>query len=414
MDFREDVHDEVRPSLGSLQSYFAKCYGTSRWRTLRAALEAPAQKVAWLNLRAEPPKASLPSTVKLIVHKSGSAFLMCSNGSDGSAELPAPSPCQLCSDFYPGGSTQKVTSHYLLDGASILPALALDPLPGEQVLDMCAAPGGKSLILAGQLFRQDAAHATPNSASQAAAPPRRTSLLVSNDKTAARRGRLKRVLQEYLGPSMVSDHGPVIVSSVDATESRVSPTWPMHFDKILVDAPCSSERHIIHGAPGASWSASRLKRDAQVQQLLLRSAVRRLKPAGGKLVYSTCSIAPIENDGVIAKLLAHERYGIGLTVQDPLAELRHPSFRPLVLGVERTRHGAIMLPDKSGFGPIYWAVLVRSKGVTDDGAVSASSSAESDSDDSVSDDGDDSDDGDGGDGGESDDLAATSDEEKRR
>jgi len=166
---------------------------------------------------------------------------------------------------------------------------------------------------------------------------------------------------------------------VDGVDHRAAAMhWPRYFDRILLDAPCSSERHVMHGASGADWSTARLKRDANLQLNLLRVAVRRLNPNGGRLVYSTCSIAPVENDAVISKLLSHPDYGAGLTLQDPLAELGGEQIWSILAGVERTRCGAIMLPDNSRFGPLYWAVLVRqTDGADSDGAAHPSSDDES-------------------------------------
>ena len=81
---------------------------------------------------------------------------------------------------------------------------------------------------------------------------------------------------------------------------------------------------------------------------------------GGRLVYSTCSLCDEENDGVVTKLLAHRRHGAGLKLVDALGgPLAEASIAPLLEGVHKTRCGALMLPDKSAFGPLYWAVLER-------------------------------------------------------
>merc|ERR1719352_1303514 len=147
--------------------------------------------------------------------------------------------------------------------------------------------------------------------------------------------------------------------------------WGMIFDRVLVDAPCSSDRHFAaewaasatrghatgveggKGGPGhrkpkprarkavasdggsfgGVWSKGRLKRDAQYQLLLVRRAVSLLKP-GGRLVYSTCSIDPQQNDGVIQKLLDKVSY---LRLLDPLGELQGAGVDELVDRVERTK-----------------------------------------------------------------------------
>ena len=138
-----------------------------------------------------------------------------------------------------------------------------------------------------------------------------------------------------------------------------APTWSyLGFDRILVDAPCSSERHFLHDADGSMWSRARLKRDAELQGSILRNAVRLLA-VGGRLVYATCSLAEEENDGVVKKLLAHKRHGSGLALVSPLTNLEGSALAPLLSGMTRTKCGALMLPDECSFGPLYWAVIER-------------------------------------------------------
>lgn len=190
------------------------------------------------------------------------------------------------------------------------------------------------------------------------------SLLVVNDKSNARRDRLQKVLGDYLPSRLLKEStqgnlkDAVTLSAVDGDKWGSTATlggWFGKFDRILVDAPCSSERHVMHGSGG--WSRAGLKKAAKLQQMLLRAVVRVLNPRGGRLVYSTCSIAYEENDGVVQKLLSHKRYGVGLRVRDPLDGL--DTMMPILKGVERTDFGAILLPDASGYGPIYWALLEK-------------------------------------------------------
>lgn len=166
---------------------------------------------------------------------------------------------------------------YYLDPASVEAAKALTLKAGDRVLDLCAAPGGKSLILASQL---------PEGAS-----------LTSNEWSRSRRIRLSKVLSEHI-PKPLSNQ--ITVSGRDSTK------WCLHeqdaYDKILLDAPCSSERHVWN-APShlQEWSPSRIKRLAQTQYTMLVSALEVVR-VGGEIVYSTCSLAEEENDGVLSKL----------------------------------------------------------------------------------------------------------------
>ncbi|MBN2049038.1 MAG: RsmB/NOP family class I SAM-dependent RNA methyltransferase [Spirochaetales bacterium] len=211
---------------------------------------------------------------------------------------------------------------YFLDGASTLPVKALDVHSGMRVLDLCAAPGGKSLLLA-------LAAGTEGS-------------LTANDRSSARRARLKRVLQEHL-PAELRER--VFVTGHDAAR------WCLYetdaYDRVLLDAPCSSEGHVIR-APEALkiWSPKRPHHLARQAFSMIASALRVTRP-GGLLVYATCSLVPEENDGPVERLV--QRYGA-------MAEVL-PAEAPWG---EATPFGRIILPDTAGGrGPIYFAVIRR-------------------------------------------------------
>ncbi|HTX71337.1 MAG TPA: 16S rRNA methyltransferase, partial [Rectinemataceae bacterium] len=113
------------------------------------------------------------------------------------------------------------------------------------------------------------------------------------------------------------------------------------YDAILLDAPCSSERHVLADARALEeWSPARSRNLAARQWALLSSAFLMLKP-GGCLVYSTCSLAPQENQGVVARL--EGKYG-GEFDFDPPEDGR----------CERAGAGMLMLPDRAGgAGPMF-------------------------------------------------------------
>jgi 16S rRNA C967 or C1407 C5-methylase (RsmB/RsmF family) len=206
---------------------------------------------------------------------------------------------------------------YYLDSASVFAASRLE-LPEEgTVLDACAAPGGKSLVLASHL---------PQGA-----------VLVANELSADRRRRLRDVLDRHLLPPL---RARVEVSGRDA--AAMCRSFESTFDAILLDAPCSSERHVLADPAALSaWSSARIRALARRQWALLSSAWIMLKP-GGELVYATCALSPEENDGVVSRAIG--KYGSAVSVE----RLSPP------VGGERTEHGLSILPDRAGgAGPMY-------------------------------------------------------------
>lgn len=207
-------------------------------------------------------------------------------------------------------------NYYLMDPASYYAAFELAKLPGEKVLDMCAAPGGKTLVLASTLNNGD--H------------------LVANERSAPRRNRLINTVKDYLGETE-----QIKVTKHDATR------WCLHeqaaYDKILLDVPCSSERHLLEKLSLLKdWKPARSKKLAITQWTLLSGAYEVLKP-GGYLMYSTCSISSFENDDVIEKLIN-----------------KHDSCEVIRLDLaEATKHGQVYLPDQSGYGPLYFSLIKK-------------------------------------------------------
>ncbi|MDR1251886.1 MAG: 16S rRNA methyltransferase [Treponema sp.] len=213
---------------------------------------------------------------------------------------------------------------YFLDYASVLAARSLrfpNPAkPAFTVLDACAAPGGKSLVIASAL-------------------PAGTRLL-ANEFSADRRRRLFETLDKHLDREKREQ---VRVSGFDAAAQGRRKSEHGRFAAILLDAPCSSEAHVLKDKHALSaWTPARPRFLARRQWALLSSAFLLLSP-GGSLVYATCAVSAEENDGVVRRLF--EKYG-GLAVPDP------PEFTE----GEKTEFGSIILPDNSGgIGPMYVA-----------------------------------------------------------
>lgn len=164
--------------------------------------------------------------------------------------------------------------------------------PGMRVLDLCAAPGGKSSQLAAALQGQG--------------------LLVSNEYVAARAEILKSNL-ERMGVS-----NAVVLNE---TPARIAAALPEFFDRVLVDAPCSGEG-MFRKEPAAlaQHCEALVKQCAELGADILDSAAAALAP-GGELVYSTCTFAPEEDEGQVAAFLQrHPEF----TLADVLGNVDHP------------------------------------------------------------------------------------------
>ena len=167
---------------------------------------------------------------------------------------------------------------YPLNPSSTLAVAALAPQPDEELLDLAAAPGGKTLLMAA---------AMNNSGRIAAVEP-----------VKARFHRL-RANVERCGVSNVAFYL--------ADGRSVGFKVPGRFDGVLLDAPCSSEARIRLAQPQTfvHWKPRKIKEAARKQRALLRSGFAAVKP-GGRLVYSTCSFAPEENEANVDYLLSRE------------------------------------------------------------------------------------------------------------
>jgi len=210
---------------------------------------------------------------------------------------------------------------YELDVASVLAALALPLSEGQKVLDLCAAPGGKALTL---IYKT-----------------RGRVEVALNELSNDRLQRLKAVCH---------DHLPEEVRQRIRFTKRDGSRWPARegeFDAILIDAPCSGERHLLSRPSELEhWTLKRSKGLAIRQHALLCSALEATR-VGGHILYSTCALSPLENDGVIEKFLARRKGRVRVCEA------------PLWIG-HRTEHGVQIAPDKfPGAGPIYYALVER-------------------------------------------------------
>jgi len=161
---------------------------------------------------------------------------------------------------------------YIQEASSMIPPLVLDPKPGERVLDMCAAPGSKTTQLAAMMNNKG--------------------VLVANDVTGVRLAALGVNLQRCGVRN-------VIMNRMQGFRIK-----DLEFDRVLVDAPCSGTGTIRKSLKTIDmWNPKLASHLAKTQRSLIRAGFELLKP-GGTLVYSTCTLEPEEDEGIIDWLLS--------------------------------------------------------------------------------------------------------------
>ncbi len=188
--------------------------------------------------------------------------------------------------------------YYIQEPSAMMPAELLEPRPGERILDLCAAPGGKSTQIAGKMEGKG--------------------FLLCNEIHPARAKILSENIERLgIRNACVSNEEP----------KRLAEVFPEYFDRILVDAPCSGEGMFRKNQEACGeWSPENVDMCAARQDQILDCAGKMLRP-GGRLVYSTCTFSWEENEGSIDRFLAgHPEYrilpvsreGLGLTGCDGL------------------------------------------------------------------------------------------------
>lgn len=193
-------------------------------------------------------------------------------------------------------------AYYIQEASAMAPAVYMDAKPGERVLDLCAAPGGKSTQLGAKMGGRG--------------------ILVCNEIHPAR----AKILSENIERMGIAN---ALVTN--ETPEKLAEHFPGYFDKILVDAPCSGEGMFRkHPEACREWGAENVEMCAQRQDGILDCAARMLKD-GGRLVYSTCTFAPAEDEGSVLRFLA-----------------RHPEF-----AVEDAQKWEGMTPGNAGWAQEY-------------------------------------------------------------
>ena len=164
--------------------------------------------------------------------------------------------------------------YYLQEPSAMTPASCLPVTPGENVLDLCAAPGGKATALGAMLNG--------------------SGLLVANDISSSRTRALLRNVELF---------GITNAFVTNETPAHLKDRFPEFFHKILLDAPCSGEGMFRkEDALARDWTPEKSEELSVLQKELILQAADMLRP-GGQLLYSTCTFAPKEDEGVVSYLL---------------------------------------------------------------------------------------------------------------
>ncbi len=175
--------------------------------------------------------------------------------------------------------------YYLQEASAMAPVALLDPQPGERVCDLCAAPGGKTTQIAGRMLGKG--------------------FLLCNEINPKRAKILSRNIERMaVSNALVTNEHP----------GRLAERFAGFFDRVLVDAPCSGEGMFRkEEAAVTDWSQETVEMCANRQREILHSAAAMVRP-GGRLVYSTCTFAPEEDELAVAAFLAD-----------------HPEFAPEII-----------------------------------------------------------------------------------
>lgn len=221
--------------------------------------------------------------------------------------------------------------YYLQEPSAMTPANLLPIEPGDKVLDLCAAPGGKATELGAKLNH--------------------TGLLVANDISNSRAKALLKNIELFGIPNVLVTSEP---------SDKLAEKFPGFFDKILIDAPCSGEG-MFRKNPGMmkDWETYGPKHYSELQRSIVPNAIRMLKP-GGMLLYSTCTFSPEENEGSV-------QFMLDLDPDLEVVELpnRYEGFAPgrpelIENGSESLKHGVRIWPHKMN-GEGHFIALLRKK-----------------------------------------------------
>lgn len=309
-------------------SIYKKFWG-ERWIGLRSSLLSPSRKVARPNFFSE-----LKSQSEKDFWQKGVL------GGGGTAPIR---------------DDKGLLDKYWMDPASLIPPLQLLALTASSrvdfkedemaVVDLCAAPGGKSLVLIESGIQMGL----------------KMNPIYLNELSPSRFGRLQQTLNDYLPKDIVQR---LHFHRTDASRWGLDKTDQI--DLVLLDAPCSGERFLLAetdaegfgNAELPNWNQKRSKRLAIEQYAMLANGFRVLRP-GGILVFSTCSVSPLEGDEIIEKLLSRaEKRGLGCPEVKKMDFELQNRVSDFGLELESSKFGYYILPDRSQMaGPIFFATI---------------------------------------------------------
>lgn len=219
--------------------------------------------------------------------------------------------------------------YYIQEPSAMAPGAVLDVQPGDKVLDLCAAPGGKSTQLGAKLNQNG--------------------VLFSNDISATRVKALVKNIE-------LAGIKNVIITNEDP--EKLSQRLEGYFDKILIDAPCSGEG-MFRKEPETmkSWETHGVERCCSIQRSILPHAAKMLKP-GGYILYSTCTFSPEENEGTIEEFLqGHKDFEI-----TPIShENGFTAGKPEWIGARESLRGAARLWPHKIKGEGHFLTLLHKK-----------------------------------------------------
>ena len=212
--------------------------------------------------------------------------------------------------------------YYMQEASAMAPVTLLDPQPGERVCDLCAAPGGKTTQIAGRMKGEG--------------------FLLCNEINPKRAKILSRNIERMgVANALVTNEHP----------QRLAERFRGFFDRVLVDAPCSGEGMFRkEEAAVTDWSQETVEMCANRQSEILHSAAELVRP-GGRLVYSTCTFAPEEDEGAVAAFLN-----------------AHPEFSPEIVEApwfEKVENGGHRMWPHKLLGEGHFAAVLRKNGEID-------------------------------------------------